>query len=257
MAYGRSNYILSAPTPAPETSQLRHLLADTEESREMLEDRRQLEMERLQSINARLLREIDELRAREAEAQCLADRDGLTGLYNRRRMQELLEDVVADARASNHFVGLLFIDLNGFKGVNDEYGHFAGDKVLTIAATRISARVRVGDYVCRYGGDEFVVILPDVPDPGAVSRVADSIRERISLPYWLKDNEQHLTASIGESMFPFHGDSAEALLQRADQAMYRVKTGQLRSAVSLGRVPTPRPSRRRGDKAKPRAGGAG
>ncbi len=254
MSYGRYKHLVS--TPVSEPSHLRHLLADTEESREVLADRRQLELERLRSINTHLLREIEALRAREAEAQSLADRDGLTGLYNRRRMQEVLDQVIADAKASNSFVGLLFIDLNGFKGVNDEYGHVAGDKVLTIAATRISARVRVGDYVCRYGGDEFVVILPNVPDPGAVARVADSIRERVSLPYWINDHEQHLTAAIGESMFPFHGDSADALIQRADQAMYRVKTRQSRAAVSLGRAPESRPSRRSGDKAKTRTGGA-
>jgi diguanylate cyclase (GGDEF)-like protein len=137
--------------------------------------------------------------------------------------------------------------LNGFKGVNDEYGHAAGDKILIAAAMRIAARVRTGDFVCRYGGDEFVVILPSVPDAAAVTRVADTIRERVALPYWIKGQEQHLTAAIGESTYPHGGSSAEELLHRADQAMYRLKARLSRPMVSLGSMPCPRPSRRRSD----------
>jgi diguanylate cyclase (GGDEF)-like protein len=144
-------------------------------------------------------------------------------------------------------VGLLFIDLNGFKGINDEYGHAAGDRILTTVATRIAARVRTGDLVCRYGGDEFVVVLPSVPDAAAVTRVADTIRERVALPYWIQGNEQHLTAAIGESMYPHDGDSAEVLLHRADQAMYRLKTRLARPMMSLGAMPYQRLSRRRND----------
>src|ERR1700761_2527714 len=113
------------------------------------------EIESLRAINAHLLRELAALKEREAEAQKLADRDGLTGLYNRRRMLELLDAAINDAVRDGHHVGLLFIDLNGFKAINDVYGHGAGDEILTTAATRIAARVRTGDVVCRYGGDEF------------------------------------------------------------------------------------------------------
>src|SRR5580692_9815538 len=132
------------------------------------------ELASLRAINAELLRELVALREREAQAQRLADQDGLTGLYNRRRMLELLESAIADAARKEQCVGLLFIDLNGFKGINDEYGHAAGDKILTTVALRIAARVRTGDFVCRYGGDEFVVLLPNVPDAAAVTRVADT-----------------------------------------------------------------------------------
>jgi diguanylate cyclase len=214
------------------------------------------ELESLRAINAHLLRELKVLREREAEAQQLADRDGLTGLYNRRRMLELLEVAITDANEQRLSVGLLFIDLNGFKAINDEYGHAAGDKILTTVATRISARVRTGDVVARYGGDEFVVVLPAVPDPSAVNRVADTIRERISLPYWINGEEQHLTAAIGESLYPHDGDNAAMLLDRADVAMYRMKQRLARPMVTLGFVPQQRLGRRRNDKSKTRASGA-
>jgi diguanylate cyclase (GGDEF)-like protein len=213
------------------------------------------ELELLRATNEHLLRELAALKEREAQTQQLADRDGLTGLYNRRRMMELLESAITEAAQQWQCVGLLFIDLNGFKGINDEYGHAAGDKILTTAATRIAARVRTGDLVCRYGGDEFVVVLPSVPDAAAVSRVADMIRERVALPYWIQGNEQHLTAAIGESMYPRDGDSAETLLHRADQAMYRLKARLARPMMSLGTTPYQRLSRRRNDKSKPRVGG--
>ncbi len=206
-----------------------------------------LEIEKLRLDNERLLREVAQLKEREAQALQLADRDGLTGLFNRRRMLELLEAAIAEADRRRHCVGLLFIDLNGFKGINDEYGHAAGDKILTTVAARVSARVRTGDFVCRYGGDEFVVILPSVPDAAAVTRVADTIRERVALPYWIQGSEQHLTAAIGESMYPHDGRNAEELLNRADQAMYRLKARLARPLVSLGSTPQ-RQFRRREDK---------
>ena len=214
----------------------------TDESRELQAQR---------AINAHLKRELAALKEREAQAQRLADRDDLTGLYNRRCMLELLDSAVAEAELRRQCVGLLFIDLNGFKGINDEYGHAAGDKILNAVAARIAARVRTGDFVCRYGGDEFVVILPKVPDAAALGRLADSIRERVAQPHWIQGSEQHLTAAIGESIYPHDGASAAELLHRADQAMYRMKAGLARPIVSLGSLLRQRPSRRRNDKSTP------
>ncbi len=213
------------------------------------------ELDSLRAVNAHLLRELAAMKAREAEAQKLAERDGLTGLYNRRRMLELLEAAISDAVLQDLHVGLLFIDLNGFKAINDKYGHAAGDKILTTVATRISARVRTGDICCRYGGDEFVVVLPGVPDPFPVSRVADAIRERVSLPYWIGNDQQQLTASIGESMYPYHGENAALLVHRADEAMYRLKSRIVRPRPSAPRS-EPRLARRRNDRTKPRSGGS-
>jgi diguanylate cyclase (GGDEF)-like protein len=247
MAYGRSKMLLNGkamPSAAPALGNV---------ARNPIDARCELEL--LRATNAHLVRELAALKEREAQAQRLADRDGLTGLFNRRRMLEILDSAIAEAAQQLQGVGLLFIDLNGFKGINDEYGHAAGDKILTTVATRIAARVRTGDLVCRYGGDEFVVVLPSVPDTAAVSRVADMIRERVALPYWIQGKEQHLTAAIGESMYPRDGVSAEALLHRADQAMYRLKARFARPVVSLGATPYQRLSRRRNDRSKPRMDG--
>jgi len=243
MGYGRSKMLLNGSVMTRSAPPLHSVVRAPEDDGEL---------EALRSQNARLQRELAALQEREAQALRLADRDGLTGLYNRRRMLELLDAAIADAARQGQCVGLLFIDLNGFKGINDEYGHAAGDKVLTTVASRIAARVRTGDFVCRYGGDEFVVVLPSVPDAAAVTRVADTIRERVALSYWIEGNEQHLTAAVGESLYPNDGESADVLLHRADQAMYRLKSRLARPMLSLGSVPLPRLTRRRFDKSASR-----
>jgi diguanylate cyclase (GGDEF)-like protein len=129
----------------------------------------------------------------------------------------------------------LFIDLNGFKAVNDFHGHPAGDQILTIVAKRMSARVRTGDVVCRYGGDEFVVLLPSLPDESCLTRIAEGIAERIALPYRIKNQEQHLSAAVGRSLYPRDGRDAETLLRRADENMYAVKNGSAQSSTSGAR----------------------
>jgi len=247
MAYGRSKTLLNGEALASGTPVLRNVIRDFHDERR--------EMETLRSVNAHLMRELAALKEREAETQRLADRDDLTGLYNRRCIIELLESIIMEATRQRQWVGLLFIDLNGFKGINDEYGHAAGDRILTTVASRVTARVRTGDIVGRYGGDEFVVVLPSIPSAQALTHVADAIRERVALPYWINGEEQHLTAAIGESMYPHDGESADVLLHRADEAMYRLKARLARPMVSLGTVPQPRLSRRHNDKFKPRAGG--
>ena len=245
MAYGRLKTLLSSdflqPAARPPSGWYdpRSIRAPADSQREL---------ETLRRMNAYLLNEVAALRGREAEVLRLAERDGLTGLYNRRRMLELVDAAIAEAGQRGQCVGLLFIDLNGFKGVNDEHGHAAGDKILTTVAMRIAARVRNGDFVCRYGGDEFVVLLPNVPDAAAVTRVADTIRERVALPYWLQGQEQHLTAAIGESLYPRDGKTAHELLDQADRAMYRLKARLGRPLVSLGsNKPLERLARRRND----------
>jgi diguanylate cyclase (GGDEF)-like protein len=256
MAYAEASVDSNDEASLEATSRDLPLLRDVNSRGRRISSAELREIESLRAMNAQLLRELAAMKARELETQKLAERDGLTGLYNRRRMLELLEAAISDAVLQDLHVGLLFIDLNGFKAINDKYGHAAGDKILTTVATRIAARVRTGDICCRYGGDEFVVVLPGVPDPFPVSRVADAIRERVSLPYWIDNDQQHLTASIGESMYPYHGENAALLVHRADEAMYRLKSRIVRPSLPPVPAPQQRLNRRRNDKFKPRSGGS-
>ncbi len=205
------------------------------------------QIDTLRSINARLVQRIRHLQRSEAQALRLADRDGLTGLYNRRKMLELLEGAVANAAQCRQHLGLLFIDLDGFKKVNDEHGHAMGDRLLMTVASRIAGRTRSGDFVCRYGGDEFIVILPGAADRSAMREVADSIARRVALPYRIDGTELRVTASIGLSHYPDAAASAAELLQRADQAMYRAKAQGSQPEHSAV------PARRRDDFRRPSA----
>ena len=135
----------------------------------------------------------------------LADRDGLTGLYNRRRMPELIGQAIDEAAPLGRRLGVLFIDLDGFKHINDHYGHAIGDELLNTVAGRIATRARTGDIVCRYGGDEFIVLLPHIPDRDAALEVAATIAERVSLPCKVAGEELMVTAAIGVSMYPEDG----------------------------------------------------
>jgi diguanylate cyclase (GGDEF)-like protein len=150
--------------------------------------------------------------------------DDLTGLYNSRYLNLVLRRESKRASRSGRPLSLLFMDLDGFKSVNDTHGHLAGSKALVEAAVIIRNSARETDVAARFGGDEFSVILPDTGREGAVS-VAERIRERINAWEFLASDglSIHLTASIGVATLPDVAASAEELLRAADVAMYRVK----------------------------------
>jgi diguanylate cyclase (GGDEF)-like protein/PAS domain S-box-containing protein len=178
-----------------------------------------------------LLQERDRTRAALARIEELAATDPLTGLANRRRLQEQVETALWDARARGDALALLFIDLDGFKAVNDRFGHAAGDGLLQEVAARLRQRLRRRDLVARLGGDEFLVALPDLsPDDaaGEARRVADDLMATVSRPFDVYDAPVFVTASIGIAVAPEDGDDFAALLHLADTRMYEAKTALAR-----------------------------
>jgi diguanylate cyclase (GGDEF)-like protein len=164
------------------------------------------------------------LREREAAKRIehLAHYDMLTGLPNRVLLTDLLAREVARAQRSERGFALLMLDLDGFKEVNDTWGHGAGDKVLAMVADRARRSMRAADTVGRLGGDEFLAILPEATHEGAL-QVAEKLRASLSEPYPISDGNAILGASVGVSYFGEHGTDAEALLRRADEALYEAK----------------------------------
>ena len=152
-----------------------------------------------------------------------ANYDILTGLPNRMLALDRLKLALAQARRENSLVGIMFLDLDNFKHVNDTLGHDAGDNLLIEAARRISSCLRGTSTVARLGGDEFLVILPGLTGVEASSQVAERILNTFSTPYFLNGQEVFVTTSIGIAIFPTDSDNSGTLLQHADAAMYRAK----------------------------------
>jgi len=161
--------------------------------------------------------------ARETDAERLAYRDVLTGLKNRLALEEELPGVLTDAREAEAKAAVLFIDLDGFKAVNDSLGHKAGDALLMRAARRMNYVVAQHGATYRLGGDEFIVILPKAPDRGFVAGMAGQIVERLRSHYVIDGQRVATGASMGIAMFPRHGSDMAELLEAADKAMYKVK----------------------------------
>ena len=152
-----------------------------------------------------------------------ANFDNLTGLPNRRFFRDRLEYEVRNARRSNLPLALIFIDLDGFKDVNDTLGHDTGDQLLKEAADRLRNSVRDTDTVARLGGDEFAIILTGQHSPGNVDRVADHILKTLSEPIHLGEETAYVSASLGITLFPDDATGVEDLIKSADQAMYAAK----------------------------------
>ncbi len=161
-----------------------------------------------------------------------ATRDPLTGLFNRRFMDEALRKELRLAQDDLSTVGILIADVDFFKRVNDTYGHKAGDMVLQELGKLLKSNVRSADYVCRYGGEEFVVILPGVPMT-ALERSAEYIRTSFEMAqFQFEDKIIRATISIGAAMYPQHGASGNEVLEHADHALYHAKrTGRNRVII--------------------------
>lgn len=153
----------------------------------------------------------------------LATHDALTQLPNRVLLEDRLGQAVARARRRMGSVAVMFLDLDNFKNINDGLGHAAGDALLKDVATRLRSHIRAVDSAARWGGDEFVIVLEELPHPGSAAEVADKIRAAFSAPFFIAGQALYVSFSMGISLFPQDGASGESLLQHADAAMYRTK----------------------------------
>lgn len=178
------------------------------------------------------------LRVRQDEELArLAHTDQLTGLPNRALFSDRLANMLAHGRRTGQRLGLLFIDLDGFKAVNDKAGHTAGDEALRVVAQRLRRVLRENDTLARWGGDEFTVVLDDIQKRQNAEFVAEKLLETMIWPIAVAGQRFRLGASIGIAISPHHGDTPEMLIQAADRAMYQAKAaGRQRFHVAEGRV---------------------
>jgi len=154
-----------------------------------------------------------------------ANFDALTGLPNRNMFQERLRHEMRKARRDRTYLALLFIDLDGFKQINDSFGHQQGDNLLVEAARRIGGCIRATDTVARIGGDEFVAILPGLAHVQDAERVAENVIGVLNRPFDLSGQQGLISGSVGVALYPSDAADAEELLRHADQAMYAAKNG--------------------------------
>ncbi|HZX51093.1 MAG TPA: EAL domain-containing protein [Pseudomonas sp.] len=157
------------------------------------------------------------------EAKRLANHDALTGLPNRALLKDRTEQALQKAHRSQTRVAMLLLDLDNFKGINDSLGHSIGDALLKEVAERLSQASRSFDTVSRQGGDEFIILLPEVSGFDGVGDFAERLLSTISAPFILQGNRHNLSASIGISLFPDDSEDSESLYRHADSAMYQAK----------------------------------
>jgi two-component system, cell cycle response regulator len=165
----------------------------------------------------------------------LALHDALTGIPNRRLLMDRLALYIAHARRNKCTMAVMYLDLDGFKLINDTLGHDVGDLLLNHVAVRLVAAVREEDTVARLGGDEFVIALSELAQDDDAEKLAAKVIQTVSQPYNIQGRDVNVTASIGVSFYPAHGEDAEVLLKNADIALYEAKhTGKNNFRIAAG-----------------------
>jgi diguanylate cyclase (GGDEF)-like protein len=190
-------------------------------------------------MNRRQVEQIEKdrslLQESEARMQELAVRDSLTGLFNRRYMEETLEREISRAQREHRSLGVIMTDVDSFKHINDAFGHALGDAVLARVGELLERHIRKSDVACRFGGDEFILILPECSLEDAVLR-AQTLRRTVEEASFMFDGTDigQVTLSMGVSALPSHGGTAADLLRAADKALYDAKRGGRNCVVTAG-----------------------
>jgi diguanylate cyclase (GGDEF)-like protein len=216
-------------TEAPVYALLHQALSELEEfKRELAKSQLNLKdaqqhIETLEETNRNLTQKLIRLSEKCAKAHHFGYHDELTGLPNRSLLLDRLKQAMAHSARQHKQVALLFIDLDKFKSVNDKLGHSVGDKLLQQVAERLATCIRYGDTACRYGGDEFVIMLPEIEGQENAEAVTEKIRSRLATDYVVDGNAIAITASIGVAVFRDGGQNCSDLIKQADIDMYLAK----------------------------------
>lgn len=184
----------------------------------------QKKMDSLHRANAGLRTELMRVNVKADKAQYLAFHDELTGLANRRLLLDRLTLAIAHASRQKKHVALVFFDIDDFKSINDQHGHAHGDAILQGVAERLRICLRTTDTACRYGGDEFIVMLPEIEGEQSASIVEQKLRAKLAEPYRVNGDLVTANLSIGIAVYPDDATDHHDLIRLADQAMYNAKS---------------------------------
>ncbi len=167
--------------------------------------------------------DITERKNNESYLEYLSTHDQLTGVANRSLLYDRLSHALAHAKRDQKMIAVFFLDLDGYKTINDLFGHLVGDKFLIQIAKRLSANLRASDTVARFGGDEFILVLENISSVDVIKPITEKILKSIAKPHRINDHTCQVTTSIGISIYPMDGTTTEELINKADTAMYRAK----------------------------------
>jgi diguanylate cyclase (GGDEF)-like protein len=177
----------------------------------------------IESIRYSLSITFNRLKREQEELYNLSTKDPLSGLYNRLSLVEKLNWLISKAQRDKNEFAIIFLDLDNFKNINDSKGHEFGDKILLHISQVLLQATRDNDIVSRLGGDEFVVVLPEFTNENKIIEIAQRLKEKLSTPFKIDDEDYQITASMGIAIYPKDGDSVQTLLKNADIAMYKSK----------------------------------